>query len=288
MRFFSPSAHQSGGIHSFPGPKTRSGHDLASVAVFRPRRFYGLDGLLHPPLLPGFPRATLMGLLSLQGLPDSRGPRRSRRCLPLLVFPRPALPPQSLSLPPNQRTSRGLLCAPSRSSNPNRPSSSAFGFPTAGTRSLLGFSVGTHLPLRHRLPEGAQGRTVTRSRHVCSELSKSARRCSEEQCRADEEDTIQPPETVQPRGCPHPGRTRKTPTARGLGAPSSMTSLERERPREPCADRPTTCIPQERSGRLGIRATTDATFAAGGPGRLCTATPTETVTPPESPGFWRG
>lgn len=109
LRFLSPSALKSGVVHSILDPKTGSGRDASSTAAFRPRRFYDLDGLLRHSLLPRFPRAALMGFLTLQGLPDSRGPRRYRRCLPLLVFSRPALPSQSLSLAPNQWTSRGLL-----------------------------------------------------------------------------------------------------------------------------------------------------------------------------------
>jgi len=45
-----------------PGPKTSSGRGLTSAAVFRPRRFYDLDGLLRYPLVPGFPPAALLGL----------------------------------------------------------------------------------------------------------------------------------------------------------------------------------------------------------------------------------
>ena len=109
----------------------------------RPRRF-------APPSTPApVSRSNTRGVgLALQGLPDPRGPRRHRRRHPLVAFSAPVLPPQSLSLIPLRRASRGLLCAPSRSSKPNRPSSPAFGFPSAGIRSLMGFSCWDHHPER--------------------------------------------------------------------------------------------------------------------------------------------
>lgn len=78
----------------------------------RPRRFTPLHGdTCASPSTPA--SVSLGGTLgvgfTLQGLPDSRGHRRYRRCLPLLTFPRPVLPSQSLSLAPNQWAFRGLL-----------------------------------------------------------------------------------------------------------------------------------------------------------------------------------
>ena len=109
-----------------PVPKDRPGRGVASAASFRPRRFYGLDGLLRPtaprrhrsarriarPSTPApVSRSNARGVhVPFRVSPGSRGRRRCRRRLPLLALFALVLPPQSLSLAPSRRTSRGLLC----------------------------------------------------------------------------------------------------------------------------------------------------------------------------------
>lgn len=68
--------------------------------MFRPRRFYGLDGLLHHPLLPGFPRATLLGLIVPSG--SSRFARAP---------PSPALPSPPGLISSGPASAVALACA---------------------------------------------------------------------------------------------------------------------------------------------------------------------------------
>jgi len=117
------------------------------------------------------PRNTLGIGCSLQGLPDSRGPRRHRRYLPLLVFSRPALPPQSLSLAPNQWTSRGLLVCSEPKLEPESTVVASVWFPSRRDSLPHGLLwVGPLSRSASRSPEGALWLTVSWSRHVCSEL----------------------------------------------------------------------------------------------------------------------
>jgi hypothetical protein len=150
-RLLSPSTLESGGVHSVteapfgdsgsPGPKTRSGRGLTSAAVFRPRRFYDLDGLLRHPLLPGFPRVNARGVgCTLQGLPTPEDSAVTGSVFPSWPSPRRSCLRSRSRL--HRRAGPPGVCsvAPSRSSKLSRPSSPAFGFPPAGTRSLMGFS----------------------------------------------------------------------------------------------------------------------------------------------------
>lgn len=107
LRFVAPSTHEDGCVHSRTGEPARAA--ALPAAVFRPRRFYGLDGLLRNPSLFEFPRTTLMGFGS-----PSRDSRLARtapfpaRSAPLELDV-PALPPQSLPFTPDHRSFRGLL-----------------------------------------------------------------------------------------------------------------------------------------------------------------------------------
>jgi hypothetical protein len=94
VRSLPPSALESGGVDSSqtransspvsPAPEgPGTGRGFASAATFRPRRFYGLDGLLRHPLLPRFPAATLMGLDS----PSRVFPIREDRAVTGTVIP---------------------------------------------------------------------------------------------------------------------------------------------------------------------------------------------------------
>jgi len=94
VRSFPPSALESGGVYSSltrahsspvsPAPEgSETGRGFASAATFRPRRFYGLDGLLRHPLLLRFPAATLVGLDS----PSRVFPIREDRAVTGTVIP---------------------------------------------------------------------------------------------------------------------------------------------------------------------------------------------------------
>jgi len=94
VRSLPPSALESGGVYSSrtrassspvsPAPEgPGTGRGLTSAATFRPRRFYGLDGLLRHPLLLRFPAATLVGLDS----PSRVFPIREDRAVTDAVIP---------------------------------------------------------------------------------------------------------------------------------------------------------------------------------------------------------
>jgi hypothetical protein len=141
-----PSTHQDGCVHSLTGEPARAA--ALPAAVFRPRRFYGLDGLLRNPPLSGFPRTTLLGFGS-----PSRDPRLAR------AAPFPARPsPLELDDRPGLRN-RFRLRRPIGSSgvcSSRRPSSLAFGFPPARTRLPPGLLFVGPRPLRwSRSPKGA-------------------------------------------------------------------------------------------------------------------------------------
>ena len=85
---------------------------VPSSPFLRPRRLtppYG-DACASPSTPASVSLGGTLGVgCTLQGLPDSRGRHRHRRCLPLLTFSNSVLPSQSLSLVPNSWASRGLL-----------------------------------------------------------------------------------------------------------------------------------------------------------------------------------
>jgi len=98
----------------------------------RPRRFAPPHGDTRAS--PSTPTSVSLGGTlgvgcTLQGLPDSRGHHRHRRCLPLLTFPRPVLPSQSLSLVPNQWAFRGLLVQPAPKREPESTVVASVWFP---------------------------------------------------------------------------------------------------------------------------------------------------------------
>lgn len=120
----------------------------------RPRRF------APHPSPPGFPRTTLMGFrLTLQGFPP-----REDHTVPGVTFPSwtswPALPPQSLPLPPSHRSFRGLLLEATVVAH--------IRFPSCEDSSPSWASLcGTSLRPLASLPEGGSIRGLTgRSRHV--------------------------------------------------------------------------------------------------------------------------
>ena len=158
--------------------------------------------------------------------------------------------------------------APSGVCSSNRPFSPTSGFPSAGSRLLLGLLLGAP-PAAVLDPRGgvwtppARGRVDRRRARrrrlhsgpwgpvTCSELSKSVAGGTEAPHRADKKDTIRTPQTVQPHGSPHSEAIEKACGPRALGRRMGMTTLPRLEPQKPGVKRAVVCGPQGSPGPLG-------------------------------------